>query len=128
VLGYHFPSPENRMPRLCQGKNGDFRHFVCAATPICQSFRRPSVYACALATDGGGIASRLIGSRIAANSCRGAATSVGRNITYFDCGVIFVRTFSNFFRNIASEASSRNRTDVTRLSRHPINSTVFRRS
>ena len=67
MSGSHFRSPRNRTPHLCQGENSSFRRLAGAASPSCQSFCGPSAYACAPATDGGGIANRLMRSRIAAN-------------------------------------------------------------
>jgi len=55
-------------------------------------FRQPR----RVATQGGGIASRAIRSRIAANNRRGTATSANWNVTYCACRTTFAPVFTSF--------------------------------
>ena len=56
-----------------------------------------------MVTSGGGIANRVILSRIAANSRRGTATSTNWNVTYFACRTTFAPVFTSFSRSVVSD-------------------------
>jgi hypothetical protein len=54
-------------------------------------------------TTGGGIASRAMRSRIAANKFRVTATSASWNVTYFECRVTFAPVLMSFSRSVVSD-------------------------
>jgi len=90
------------MPRLSEGEDRSFLRLVRGASLSCQFVCCPSAYAYAPATDGGGIASRLIRFRIAANNARGTATSANWKATYFECCVTFAPILISFSRRVVS--------------------------